>query len=418
MTISSCSGWMLFSLSCGEDWSRRGERRNDAASTAIVVGDPGIVRGMPVSNSNFWWRAWLSPIFRKIMRIPFRPVSIFALGAALLVLSALSVFAQTGRMEEIATYQGTDREKLLIEGAKREGGITIYSSLPSEDNAVLTGAFERKYGIKTKLWRAASENLVRRMVTESGARHFEADVVISSGTAIEPLHREKLLQEVKSSALADLIPQAIPPHREWASIYLNSFAQVYNTNLVKKQDLPLTYRDLLKPEWKGRLGVEAEDFDWFAEVVGAMGETDGLTLFRNIVATNGISVRTGHTLLANLVAAGEVPLALTVYSYMAQQMKSKGAPVDWFIISPMIARPTGIGVAKTAPHANAAVLFFDFMIGDAQSILASRNFFTTSTKIETAFSKTPLKVIDSGKMLDEADKWQNLYKTVLLGQSR
>jgi len=113
-----------------------------------------------------------------------------------------------------------------------------------------------------------------------------------------------------------------------------------------------------------------------------------------------------------------VPLALTVYSYAAEQMKNKGAPVDWFIIPPMIARPTGIGVAKNAPHANAAVLFFDFMIGDAQPILASRNFMTTSKTIETPFSKAPLKVIDSGKMLDEADKWQTLYKTMLLGQSR
>lgn len=345
-------------------------------------------------------------------------MSLLAIGAALLVPPAPSVFAQTGRVEEIATYQGADREKLLIEGAKREGGLTIYSSLPSEDNAVLTTAFERKHGIKARVWRAASENLIRRVMTESSARHFEADIVITSGTAVEPLYREKLLQEVKSPGLSDLIPQAIPSHRAWASIYLNTFAQIYNTNLVKKQDLPLTYRDLLKPEWKGRLGIEAEDFDWFAEVVGAIGTTDGLTLFRNIVATNGISVRTGHTLLANLVAAGEVPLALTVYSYAAQQMKSKGAPVDWFIIPPAIARPTGIGVAKSAPHANAAVLFFDFMIGDAQPILASRNFVITSTKIETAFSKIPLKVIDSGKMLDEADKWQHLYKTMLLGQSR
>jgi iron(III) transport system substrate-binding protein len=260
--------------------------------------------------------------------------------------------------------------------------------------------------------------LVHRMVSESSARHFEADVAISSGTAVEPLHREKLLQEVKSSGLSNLIPQAIPPHREWVSIYLNSFAQIYNTNLVKKQDLPLTYQDLLKPEWKGKLGVEAEDFDWFAEVVSGIGETEGLKLFRDIVATNGISVRNGHTLLANLVAAGEVPLALTVYSYAAAQMKNKGAPVDWFIIPPVIARPTGIGVAKNAPHANAAVLFFDFMIGDAQPILASRNFVTTSKKIETPFGKTLLKVIDSGKMLDEADKWQDLYKTMLLNQSR
>ena len=77
---------------------------------------------------------------------------------------------------------------------------------------------------------------------------------------------------------------------------------------MKKESLPKTYRDLLKPEWKNKLGIEAEDFDWFAQVVHGLGEAEGLQLFREIVASNGISVRKGHTLLNNLVTAGEVPL--------------------------------------------------------------------------------------------------------------
>ena len=56
--------------------------------------------------------------------------------------------------------------------------------------------------------------------------------------------------------------------------------------------------------WAGKLGVEAEDSDWFGGVVSALGEDKGLKLFRDIVAANGISVRKGHTLLANLVVSG------------------------------------------------------------------------------------------------------------------
>ena len=236
----------------------------------------------------------------------------------------------------------------------------FYSSIPVEDLAVLTAAFDKKYGVKVKVWRADSEGFLQRIVNEAKAKRYEVDVMAGSSSALEPLHREKLLSEVKSPYLADLIPESIAPHREWASVYLNTIVQAYNTDLVKKESLPKTYRDLLKPEWKDRLGIEAEDFDWFAQVVHGLGEAEGLRLFREIVASNGISVRKGHTLLNNLVAAGEVPLALTVYGFTAEQTKRKGAPLDWFIIPPLVARPTAAGVARNAPHPYASVLFFDF----------------------------------------------------------
>jgi ABC-type Fe3+ transport system substrate-binding protein len=105
---------------------------------------------------------------------------------------------------------------------------------------------------------------------------------------------------------------------------LTVFVQAYNTNQLKKDDLPKSYQDLLNPKWKGKLGIETEDFDWFAAVVTDMGEAKGMKLFRDIVATNGISVRKGHSLLNNMVAAGEVPLALTVYNYMPEASKKRG----------------------------------------------------------------------------------------------
>jgi iron(III) transport system substrate-binding protein len=240
----------------------------------------------------------------------------------------------------------------------------------------------------------------------------------ASASGLEPLHRERLLAEVKSPYLADLIPESIAPHREWASVYLNTFVQAFNTGLVKKEMLPKTYQDLLKPEFRGKLGIEAEDFDWFAQVVLGLGEAQGLKLFRDIVATNGISVRKGHTLLNNLVTAGEVPLALTVYGFTAEQTKKKGAPLDWFIIPPLIARPTAAGVARNAPHPHAAVLFYDFLIGDAQPILASRDFVSPNRKIESPFTKGPLQLIDTAVMLDNSQKWQDLYQKTIIAPSR
>ena len=337
--------------------------------------------------------------------------------AAALFLAPPAALAQTSPVAEVAALQGPDRQQRLVEGAKREKELTFYSSIPPADISVLVGAFDKKYGIKVKVWRADSEGFLQRILNEARARRFEVDVAAGSSSALEPLYRESLLQEVKSPNLSDLIEQAIAPHRQWVAVYLSLFVQAYNTNLIGKDSLPKSYPELTRPQWQGKLGIEAEDFDWFAQVVTELGEERGLRLFREIVDTNGISVRKGHSLLNNLVAAGEVPLALTDYGFLAEQSKRKGAPLDWFVIPPAIARATAEGLARNAPHPHAAVLFYDFLISDAQPILAERKFMPATRKIEPIY-KEPIKLIDSAAMLDQARKWQDLFQRTIIGPSR
>jgi iron(III) transport system substrate-binding protein len=326
--------------------------------------------------------------------------------------------AQTRGRAEIASYTGADRQKRLVEGARKEGPLTIYTSAPIDDMTTLTNAFEKKYGIKVKLWRAGSEKVLQRAVTEARAGRFDVDILETNGPEMEAMHREKILQPVKSPYLKDLIPPAMFPHGAWVGTRLNIFVMAYNTGRIKKEELPKTYADLLDPKWKGKLGIEAEDADWFAGVVNELGEEKGLKLFRDVVAKNGISVRKGHTLLTNLVASGEIPLAMTVYNYKAEQLKQKGAPLEWFYIAPAIARPNGVGVAKQSPNPHAAVLFFDFMISDAQKILLERDFVPTSTKVETHLNKLPIKFVDPKIILDENQKWTGLYDEIFTKQSK
>lgn len=333
-------------------------------------------------------------------------------------IGASAAWAQAKSTAEIASYTGADREQRLAEGAKKEGALMIYTSAPIDDMQALTSAFEKKYGVKAKVWRAGSEKVLQRVVTEGRAGRFDVDIIETNGPELESLHREKLLQAVKSPYVKDLIPQAPRPHGEWVATRLNIFAQAYNTNAVKKEDVPKSYQDLLDPKWKGKLGIEAEDADWFAGVIGELGEEKGLKLFRDIVATNGISVRKGHTLLTNLVASGEIPLALTVYNYKAEQLKKKGAPLDWFTIAPAIARPNGVAVAKQSPNPHAAVLFHDFMLTDGQKILLDRNFVPTSAKLETKLNKMPIKFVDPKIILDENAKWTKLYDEIFTKQGK
>src|SRR5438093_6595167 len=257
----------------------------------------------------------------------------------------------------------------------QEREVMLYTSLVPEDLTPLSAAFEKKYGVKLKTWRANSEKVLQRAVTEMRAGRSDADVVETNGPQMESLYREKGLQPLRSAHLKDLMPQALRPHGHWVGTRINMFVQSYNTRLVKKEELPKSYSDLTNPRWKGRLGIEAEDEDWFAMVLKEMGEEAGLRTFREIARVNGFSVRRGHTLLAGLVASGEIPLAITTYSHGAEKMKQRGAPVEWFAITPAIGRANGIGIAPSAATPHAAALFVDFLLSpEGQAILQKRGY--------------------------------------------
>jgi iron(III) transport system substrate-binding protein len=146
-----------------------------------------------------------------------------------------------------------------------------------------------------------------------------------------------------------------------------------------------------------------------------MGEAEGVRFFRELVAKNGLSVRSGHPLLTNLVASGEVPLALTVYQYSVEQAKKKGSPIDWFVIEPAVSIPNAIAVARKAPHPNAALLFYDHLLGvEAQRTLARIGYVPTSVKVESPVKGVRLKYLDSAALVDGQEKSTRLFQQIIL----
>jgi iron(III) transport system substrate-binding protein len=236
---------------------------------------------------------------------------------------------------------------------------------------------------------------------------------------MEALAREKVLQPVNSPAYQDLVTGAVPKHRMWAATLLSVWVQAYNTNLIKKADLPRTYQDLLDPKWKGKLGIEAKDEDWFASVMDVVGGKEkGLKFFQELVARNGIVPHKGHTLLTNMVVSGEVPLALTVYNYMPEQAKRKGAPIDWFALEPAFARSNAVGVARQSPHPAAGLLFHEFMLTDAQQLMTTIDYVPSNTKVTSPLKGVKIVITDPARSLDEADKWGAMFDETVIKRAR
>jgi iron(III) transport system substrate-binding protein len=300
--------------------------------------------------------------------------------------------------------------------AQHEGALTLYTTIAEKDLPTLIQPFESKYSIKVTIWRAGTDKVLQRTVAEHAAGRYDVDVIHFGSPEMEALAREKILQPITSPVQDDLQPGSVPPHRQWAATLLSVWVQAYNTKLLTRDELPKTYRDLLDPKWKGKLGIEAKDQDWFSSVADVMGgEAAGVKFFQDLAATNGVSVRVGHTLLTNMVISGEVPIALTVYNYMPEQAKKKGAPIDWFALEPAIARSNAVGVASRAPHPNAARLFYDYLLGEeAQKSFVSMDYVPSNTKVDSPLKGVKILQTDPIRTLDESDKWTGLFEKTFI----
>jgi iron(III) transport system substrate-binding protein len=332
-----------------------------------------------------------------------------------LCVAALAITGAAAAETSLATYQGADRMDKIIAVAKKEGTLTLYTTIAEKDLPALIKPFESKYGIKVNVWRAGTDKVLQRTLVEAKANRNEVDVVHFGSPEMEALAREKVLQPVNSPTYRDLVAGAVPKHHMWAATLLSVWVQAYNTNLIKKADLPKTYRDLLDPKWKGKLGIEAKDEDWFASVIDIMGGgKKGLKFFQDLVARNGISPHKGHTLLTNMVVSGEVPLALTVYNYMPEQAKRKGAPIDWIALEPAVARSNAVGLAREAPHPAAGLLFHEYMLTDAQQLMTAIDYVPSNTKVTSPLKGVKIVITDPARSLDEADKWSKLFDETVI----
>lgn len=323
--------------------------------------------------------------------------------------------AQTLTTAETGHFTGPDRTERLIAGAKKEGTLTLYSSAQVAVMTAVGKAFEAKYGVKVNLWRGASEQIFQRVQAEARAGRLVADVMETAGPSMEAVNRIGLLQDIVTPVASELMPEAYRGGRPWIVSRLSVFTAAYNTNLVRKADIPTTYEGFLDPKWKGKLAIEADDNNWLMTATSALGEERGVKLLRDIVARNGISVRKGHSLMATLVVSGEVPVALTAYVDEIDALKKTGAPIDYSFASPTVAMPTAVGVFKRAPHPHAAVLFADFLLSEeGQKVLAANGMVTTNLKVQRLPPDIKLVFMDVGKYLDETAKWTRLYREIFI----
>ena len=312
-----------------------------------------------------------------------------------------------------AELKGADRGEKLLAKARAEGVLNLYATMGQEQITVLATAFEKKYGVKVNIWRANSESVLRRTVTEARGNRFEADVIETNGFELESLHLEQLIQPIDTPYATRMIPEAQPQHREWIGNRANLFVFAYSTTKIRRDELPTSYADLLDPRWKGKLNAEADNIDWFFTVGRELGEERTVKLFSEIVRVNGMQLRKGHPLLASLAASGEVTSVLATYNYFIDKLrKEKAAPVDWIAVAPAVARISGLALARRAPHPYAAMLFIDFMLTDAQRMLPAMDLIPADRNEKGLPPGVDWKFVNPAELVKQSEKWSRLYQQV------
>ncbi len=249
-----------------------------------------------------------------------------------------------------------------LEEAKKEGSLAFYTSLNIPEAKPLLDEFVKRYSfIKGDLVRLGGTSLITRILSEARAYRHVADVVLSRLSFIPTLQQAKLLAQYKSGELKGLREDFRDKEGYWAVATLNTSVFAYNTRMVKPQEVPKSYDDLLHPRWKDKISMDTESFDWFETQLAIRGREKGLEFMKRLKAQNP-TLRRGRTAQLELLAAGEFPVLLEAYSHRADKMKQKGAPVEWISIEPVTVVPFAVVIATKAPHPNASRLFVDFVL--------------------------------------------------------
>ena len=268
-----------------------------------------------------------------------------------------------------AFYAWAQSEDELIRGAKKEGKVVFWSSMRIEDSRALAAGFEARYPfIKVDIFRAGGEQIVNRAIAEHLAGKTTYDVL--NAFALKVVQNKGLLQPYAAPEATHYPTGFRDPQHYWISLYSGYNVIGYNTKLVSKADAPKNWDDLLHARWKGKLGMDDEEYFWHAGMLKYWGEERGKK-YMEALSRQGLQFRNGHALLADLLSIGEFPVSVVVYPDHIEMMKAKGQPVEWVkTTDPILVNLAPVGVAAKAPQPNAAKLLLNYSISrEGQEIL-------------------------------------------------
>ncbi|MGE5219100.1 MAG: ABC transporter substrate-binding protein [Chloroflexota bacterium] len=313
----------------------------------------------------------------------------------------------------VATARAGSMSK-LIEGAKREGKVGFFTTMTLSQSKKVVDRFQKKYPfIQPQLFRSGGDALLNKILTEARGGLYDWDVTSGRGDMVLALSQIKLLQPFRSPENSMIDKDLVDEEGYWAAYYVNPFVLGYNTNLVKKDEVPKTYDELLDPKWKGgKISIDDSAYGFLTGLIRAWGKEKAVDYFKKLAAQKP-SVMRGNTNRVQMAMAGEYPLIIA-YAPTIQRETSKGHPMDWVPLEPVPVQVNPMMLAAHAPHPNAGKLFINFLLSkEGQEMLVKFRRIPVREDVEP---DPPRLFRGYKRIVEHPEEYKNFNETVKLYQ--
>jgi iron(III) transport system substrate-binding protein len=312
-------------------------------------------------------------------------VAIFSL------LAAQSSYSATATSPEevwksIEKLPAAEREKKLIEGAKKEGEMLWYTNSGIENATRYSQAFRKNYPfINAQVWRAKTRQVTQRAISEANAGKHLVDVIKPS-TDLLPVMLEKNLIGKYDTPIRAIYPaHAKSPFYTNMNYAFRVFA--FNPRKVSAKDAPKSWDDLLQAKWKNEILFDESSLEEVMAMLGAWGKEKTVNYLTKLTQQN-LLIRVGRDTVTQMMMAGEGNLAVTTYAYNNESLRAANAPVDWIAEDLIPALIYPLTLARNAPHPYAAALFYDYMISEeGQRLIAKEGRVVAHPKVEPIYPR-------------------------------
>lgn len=317
---------------------------------------------------------------------------------------------------QLKGLDGDARTQKLLELARKEDTLNVYTS--NTDLADQAKKFTEKYGIEVSVYRAKANQVLQRLLQETKANRSKADLYDSNAEELAIANTERILRPYEGPADDGLVAAA--KQKGWVGSRLNVFTVTWNTNVVKEP--PKSFEDLADKRFDGVTMMETRAFEWYmalSQYFAGKGKTQAQVdeMFRKIAA-NSVGVE-GNTTHAQFLSSGEHGVSTSVYNHLVDEQIEDGAPLSRTpVVEPLVVRPNGVGLLRNAKNPASALLFMEWVLGDAQKLMLAEHRIPARADLQKgALDGVDTVTVDIDRLVAEGDTWEKRYEELIRGTS-
>ena len=319
-------------------------------------------------------------------------------------------------MAEVEGLSGQERRDRLVELAQAEGA-TVNAYGANTDLPELAETFSGEYGIPVEVYRALANEVTQRVLQEAQAGRLQADLIDNNGGEMAILASEGMTVDYQGPLEADLREGT-----DWDGWTANRFTVIspaWNTEVLTEGP-PAEFADMADPRFSGKLILEPRGYDWYMTLSqwfqdNGMTEEEFDEMFRGVV--RNATLLNSHSNHVAFLSSGEFGLSAGTYNHLIDDGIAAGAPLARLpAVAPIIGRPNGQALSRTTDAPASTLLFFEWLLTDAQPALVDE-YRIPALQLEEAEPLLEgideLVTIDIDRVFEEGAEWEDRFEALL-----